>query len=406
MEMTSTAIPDYRLEPGEPVELGFSPDRLMDMRTNLSRFVSDRKQAGIVNLVARRGRIADLNCFGSRSLDPAQPMTRDTIFRIFSLSKMITSVAALTLLEEGRFSLLTPICEFLPKFRYLNVMMSGRADDPELVPAKRLITIQHLFTHTSGLAYEFQGDGGVYELYRRANLWQISTLAEWADKVSELPLRNHPGEGYEYSVSIDLLGSIIQLITGKPLGDVFRERILAPLGMKDTGFQLTPEQSARLAQIYRRNEKGGLVPAESVLGQDAFPAHQLPSGGAGLFSTIDDYAQFAQMLCQGGTYRGAQVLGRKTVELMMMNHLPAFGIQHHPDKPAYGFGLGGEVRTDPTRSDRLGSLGEFGWYGAATTCCKIDRAEELIFLCFSQHFPFDEHELFYRFANWVYRALK
>jgi CubicO group peptidase (beta-lactamase class C family) len=406
MEISSTATPDCRLESGDPVELGFSPDRLTSLRTNLDRFVSDGKQAGIVNLVARRGRIADLNCFGFRSLDPAQAMTRDTIFRIFSLSKMITTVAALTLLEEGRFSLLTPICEFLPKFRYLNVMVSGRADDPELVPAKRLITIQHLFTHTSGLAYEFEGDGGVYELYRRADPWQTSTLAEWADKVSELPLRNHPGEGYQYSVSIDVLGLIIQTVSGKPLGDFFRERILGPLGMKDTGFQLTPEQTTRLAQIYRHNEKGDLVPADSILGRDAAPAHHLPSGGAGLFSTIDDYVQFAQMLCQNGTYGGAQILGRKTVELMMMNHLPAFGIQHQPDKPAYGFGLGGEVRIDPTRSDRLGSVGEFGWYGAATTCCKIDRTEELIFLCFSQHFPFDEHELFYRFANWVYRALK
>jgi CubicO group peptidase (beta-lactamase class C family) len=406
METTSTVTPDYRLESGDPVELGFSPDRLTSMQKYLNQFVSERKQAGVVNLVARRGRIADLNCFGFRSLDPAQPMTRDTIFRIFSLSKMITSVAALTLLEEGHFSLLTPICEFLPKFRYLNVWVSGRADDPELVPAKRLITIQHLFTHTSGLAYESQGEGGVYELYLRANPWQASTLTEWADKVSELPLRYHPGEGYQYSVSIDLLGLIIQIVTGKPLEDVFRERILGPLGMNDTVFQLSPEQSARLAQIYRHNKKGDLVAAEPILGQDAVPAHHLPSGGAGLFSTIDDYAQFAQMLCQAGAYRGAKILGRKTVELMMMNHLPAFGIQHHPDKPAYGFGLGGEVRIDPTRSDRLGSLGEFGWYGAATTCCKIDRAEELIFLCFSQHFPFDEHELFYRYANWVYRAMK
>lgn len=389
-----------------PSRAGFDPARLETLHATVKGFVDDGQHAGIITLVARDGKIADFQTYGYRDIDKTLPMERDTICRIYSMSKIVTSVGALILFEEGRFNLDDPVANYLPELKDLKVMTGGTAEAPQLETPKRPVTIKHLFTHTSGLIYDFDGDDELHKLYKRADLWSGPDLNDFIRKCGKVPLKHQPGDQFSYGINSDVLGTLIERVSGKSFGQFLSERIFQPLGMKDTGFDVPPERMNRVAKTYKHGPNKQLVEAEPLLNTLPEKGRGIESGGAGLFSTVGDYARFAQMLCNGGTLEGKRILGRKTVELMTANHLSSLPDGAHAFSRAKGFGLGVEVSIDPGRGGVPTSLGQFGWYGAATTYCQIDPKEKLVAIAFAQHFPFNEHNFFNKFTTGYYQALK
>ena len=389
---------------------GFVPDRLVRLHGRLDRFVSDGDIAGAVSLIARRGRIVDVHVTGLRDREQRLPMTRDTIVRVYSMTKIATTVAALVLLEEGRLRLDDQVATFLPSLKAPRVFVGGTAAAPKFEPAARPITIRHLLTHTSGYTYGLQSST-VDDLYRGAALFESRTGDEFVGKVATLPLIAHPGDRFNYGVNTDLLGVIIEKVTGQSLGAFMQARIFAPLGMVDTGFGVPAAKRARLAQVYQREGTG---PLTSMGQPNPLPgrADRIPypdpddrlfhSGGGGLFSTADDYARFAQMLLDGGVLDGVRILGRKTVATMTSNQtarLPKGTPSHQ------GFGFGVSVRLDQGGGTAAGSVGEFGWSGAATTLVSIDPQERIVSILLTQHMPFDQPRIFAVYSTMVNAAL-
>lgn len=389
---------------GDPEALGFSPERLATMEKALERFVQDGQHSGVIWLVARKGKIVSSGAHGFRDLEARLPMEVDTIVRIYSMSKIVTSVAALMLFEEGRFDLDDPVSRFLPELESMQVMVGGTADAPLLTTARGPITIDHLFTHTAGFYYDMSAGPELAKLIERKELFAASSLEEFVKSAATLPLKHHPGEAWTYGINTTILGRVIEVVSGQPFEDFLQERVFDPLGMNDTGFSVPPEKRERLARVYEIQD-GSLTQVE-------FPENEAPSprdigpdlGGAGLFSTIGDYARFAQMLLNGGELDGRRILGRKTVEFMSVNRLEHLE-ENHIGSQAFGFGLGVSVMIDVGQAKAPGSLGRFGWVGAATTECGIDPAEEIVALVFTQHFPFNQHRLFERFTTGYMQAL-
>jgi CubicO group peptidase (beta-lactamase class C family) len=381
-----------------------SSERLGRLHAEIERFVGEGKYAGVVSLLARNGKIVDWKAWGKRDIEAGLPMEKDTICRIYSMSKIVTSVAALILLEEARFKLDDPVGDYLPELARMKVMTGGTAEKPLLADAKTPITIKHLLTHTSGLTYDF-GDSPVEKLNREAKLPEATSLAEFVQRVSRLPLAHEPGERFTYSVSTDVLGALVEKVSGRPFGQFLEERLLRPLAMKDTGFSVPEAKQARLARVYEKGEDRRLRPAKPIFGVEPGPGPKLEAGGAGLFSTTGDYARFMQMLLNGGRLEGVRILSRKTVELMMANHLNHMARTTHQWSEAEGFGLGGAVRIDLAKGNAPGSVGQFGWDGAATTYAHLDPQERMVALVFVQHFPIDEHGVFWRFSTLAYAAI-
>src|SRR5260221_10920364 len=283
-----------------PARAGFDPARLDVAHTTVKRFVEENQHAGIITLLARNGKIVDVQTCGYRDLEKSLPMERDTICRIYSMSKIITSVGVLALFEDGRFNLDDPIATYLPELKDLKVMTGGTADAPQLEALKRPITIKHLLTHTSGLMYDFDGDDALHQLYKRADFWSGPGLNDFVAKAGKLALKHQPGDAFTYGINADVLGALIERVSGKSFGAFLDDRIFRPLAMKDTAFDVAPEKMNRLAKTYKHGADGKLIEAEPMLGAWAEAGRGVESGGAGLFSTVDDYARFAQMLCNGG----------------------------------------------------------------------------------------------------------
>jgi CubicO group peptidase (beta-lactamase class C family) len=397
-------VPAPPLPLATPESQGMSSARLERLHADVQRFVDEGKYAGAVSLLVRNGRIVDWRTYGKRDLEVGLPMEKDTICRIYSMSKIVTSVAALILLEEARFKLDDPIGDYLPELAHMKVLTGGRAEKPLLADAKNAITIKHLFTHTSGLTYDF-GDSPVEKLNHDAKLPEATSLADFVQRVSHLPLAHEPGERFTYSVSTDVVGALVEKVSGRSFGEFLEERLFWPLGMKDTGFSVPQAKQVRLAKIYEKGKDGKLQPAKPIFGIEPRPGPKLESGGAGLFSTTADYARFMQMLLNGGQLDGVRILSRKTVELMMANHLNHMARATHQWSESDGFGLGGAVRIDLAKGNALGSVGQFGWSGAATTYANLDPKEKTVGLLFVQHFPIDEHKLFWRFSTLAYAAI-
>ena len=386
---------------------GFDPARLEVLHATTKRFVDEGKHAGIITLLARDGKIADVQAFGYRDVEKKLPMERNTICRIYSMSKIITSVGVLVLMEEGRFNLDDAVAVYLPELKDLKVFTGGTAEAPTLEPLKRPITIKHLLTQTSGLIYDFDGDDALHKLYKQADLWSGPDLNNFIRKVGKLPLKHQPGDAYTYAINTDVLGVLIERVSGKSFGAFLEERIFAPLGMKDTAFDVPAEKMGRLARTYKHSADGkGFVEAESLIHTEPEAGRGIQSGGAGIFSTVDDYARFAQMLCNGGTLNGKRILGRKTVELMTANHLVTLPESAGAANRPKGFGLGVEVANDVGQLGTPASPGQFGWYGAATTYCQIDPKEKLVAIAFAQHFPYNQHNFFSKFTAGYFQALK
>lgn len=394
-----------QLPTASPKSAGIDPSRLEVLHATTKRFVDEGKHAGIITLLARNGKLVDFQTYGFRDLEQRLPMERDTICRMYSMSKIITCVATLMLVEDGQLSLSDPVTKFLPELKEMKVWTGGTQDAPQLEALKRPITVKHLLTHTSGLMYDFGGNDALSKLWRDADLWSGPGLTNFIAKLARLPLKHQPGDAWTYGVNQDVQGALIERVSGKTFGDFLEQRIFRPLGMKDTGFDVPPEKRHRLARTYKLGPDGKFVEDQPIAGTWAEAGRGIEAGGAGIFSTAGDFARFAQMLCNGGTLDGQRILGRKMVELMTANHLVTL-----PDNQAAarqrGFGLGVEVTTDLGQLPVPSSVGQYGWYGAATTYCQIDPQERLVAIALAQHFPFNEHGFFAAFQTGYYQALK
>jgi CubicO group peptidase (beta-lactamase class C family) len=384
-------------------KLGFSVQRLERLHRQIESFVEERKHAGISALLLRKGEVADFFSVGARDLQTGAPMQGDTIMRIYSLTKIVTSGAALTLIEEGKLGLSHPIKDYLPEFSDMKIFVGGTAQHRELIPAEVAITV-HLFTHTSGYSYG-DDEEPIDELYRSAGLEKAESLADLVKMLAALPLKREPGTMYEYGFSMDILARVVEVVSGQRFDHFLKERIFDPLEMVDTGFVVDQAKRDRLAKVYEHGKNGELQPVERFEFELSDGVKKFAEGGSGLFSTIEDYSRFGQMLCNGGELNGIRILSRKAFEQMTVDHLGGLRITNRTFTEGYGFGLGVAVRINNGLVGTLGTLGSFGWSGKLTTLCMVDPAEELVMLVFTQHLPYDEHGLFERFTNLVYQAL-
>jgi CubicO group peptidase (beta-lactamase class C family) len=362
------------LPDAKPETLGLSPVRLQRASDAFRREVDKGTLPGLTFMVARRGQIGWFDAIGRQAPASSAPMAKDSIFRIYSMTKPIVSVAIMMLLEEGHFILNDPVAKFIPEFatQKVGVETDGQL---ELVPLQRPMTIQDLLRHTSGITYDHTGNSLVQQLYQQSRLRSRKiTNAEHASMVASLPLLSQPGAQWNYSRSTDILGRIIEVVSGKTLGAFLTERILAPLQMAETGFHTNQDNAGRLAEAFPTDPWNG----DKVQLFDMLERPVMESGGGGLVSTTMDYARFCQMLLNGGTLDGTPILGRKTLELMASNHLGPHVKVDSPLMPAgHGFGLGFAVRTHQGLAPFPGSVGQFFWSGMAGTFFWVDPAEDM-----------------------------
>jgi CubicO group peptidase (beta-lactamase class C family) len=391
-----------------PEKHGFSSDRLKRVHTAMQGYISREEFAGILTLVARHGEVVYMDKCGLMDREAHKPMDYDAIFRIYSMTKPITSAAVMMLYEEGCIRLNQPIAEFIPAFKEMKVYQPRGNADFDLVPAQRQITIRDLLTHTSGLSYGLFEASIVDELYMK-NVWKEveenpdADLALMVEKIAGLPLAHQPGTAWRYSMATDVLGRLVEVLSGQTLEDFFKTRIFEPLGMPDTGFYVPPEKHARFTAVYGPAEGGGLKCIDGADAPNYTTPRKLFSGGGGLVSTLQDYYRFAQMMLNKGQLDGVRLLAPKTVELMMINHLPGNATKW--DDPANGFGLGGSVLVDVAASQGYNSLGNWGWGGAANTWFWIDPSEQLLGLIMTQYMPAFSLPVDQDFKNMVYQAM-
>lgn len=404
------------METVTPEQVGLSSQRLARLAPLMQSYVDQGKLAGLITLVARRGQVAHLQCFGQADIAAGKPMQPDTILRIYSMTKPVTSVALLMLYEEGRFQLDDPVAEFIPAFKEMWVCLDEAAGGGSIVtPAERPVTIRQLLTHTSGLCYPNPKGSPAERLLWRSdqeaeNTTPEETLAEWVPRLAGVPLAWQPGSRWQYGFSTDVLGYLVEVISGLPFDRFLQERIFSPLGMVDTGFTVPPEKLDRLATLYGPAQEGGLKVLDGAPASEYARPRRFFSGGSGLVATTGDYLRFAQMLLNRGELDGVRLLGRKTVELMTMNHLPAallpYGFGDNALQHGRGFGLGVFVVMDVAQHGLLGSVGNYGWSGAAQTHFWVDPQEELIAMVMPQYMPEDrDYPLREQFRVLVYQAL-
>jgi CubicO group peptidase (beta-lactamase class C family) len=397
------------VEPSKAV--GMNARRLERILPAMQAYVDRGVYAGITTLIARRGKVVHAGQFGWRDKEAGDAMTADTIFRLYSMTKPIICTALMTLLEEGRFRLIDPLAKYVPAFGAVKV----READGSLVAPVRPVTVRDLMTHMSGLSYHFvENSSPLGLMYNEGMLLDAERpLAAAIDDLARFPLAFQPGSKWRYSVGIDVAARVIEVISGRPLGAFLRERLFEPLGMTDTAFGVPPEKRGRVAAMYGRPDV--ISPGTTMMSEfaawmagvndriDVSKSHPVDSpdvfmrGGHGLFSTTGDYFRFAQMLANGGELNGARILGRKTLELMHSNFVPSellpLEIGGLP-MPGYGFGLGSRVLMDVAQSGAPGSVGEFGWSGAAKTHYWVDPKEEMVGLFMTQSMmSFDLPEL-------------
>lgn len=395
---------------------GFDAARLARIRTHFAPYVDDGRLPGWQVQVCRHGDVVYHASYGQRDLEAGLPVEDDTVFRIYSMTKPITTVAALMLYEEGRFELTDPIAEYLPEFADMRVITGGPALKPATRPAQTPIRILNLMNHTSGLTYGFHRIHVQDEIYRNAGYdWGApagKTLADCVHDWARMPLRFDPGTRWNYSVSTDVLGRLVEVLSGQTLDRFFRERILDPLGMKDTAFRLRGDLGERLAALYVPGVKGRAT-RNDMFGDAIRGDVPFLSGGGGLISTTADYQRFLQMLLNGGQLAGARILGSRTVRRMMRNTLPGGQDLVQCGIPLFaevnfsgqGFGLGGAVVVDPVATGTLCSPGEFSWGGAASTGFWVDPLEQISVVLMTQLLPSSTYPLRTQLRQLVYSAL-
>lgn len=386
MLTTFVGYADEGLRLTKAEKVGMSSDRLSRVSSLAKRYVDQANYSGIVTMIARRGKVVHFNAEGSYGIDDARPMKKDTLFRIYSMTKPVTAVAAMMLYEEGKFRLDDPVHLYLPEFKDLKVWADGVEVD-----AASSMTMRQLFTHTAGFTYGFTPDNPVDLAYNEQKVLDSKDLNDFVGKVAKLPLRFQPGTRYHYSVSVDVLGAAIERMSGLSLDEFFKQRIFEPLKMDDTFFNVPVEKMPRLASDQYWDKESKKIATVPVNAQRNFTTNEMFSGGGGLVSTASDYMTFAQMVLNGGHYNGVQLLSAKTVEYLSLNHLtpevraegagayPGLSL-HKGQSMALGFG----VVTNPAWMPAISSEGEIGWSGAAGTKFWIDPKEELIAIALVQ----------------------
>jgi CubicO group peptidase (beta-lactamase class C family) len=393
-----------------PEEAGFSPERLRRLDAAMQGYIDRGEVAGVVTLIARRGKVVHLQAQGHRDREGAAPMATDAIFRIASMTKPIASVALMMLWEEGRFQLRDPIAEHLPELGEPRIAVAPSAleyvaEPFKTVPATTPITFQHVLTHTAGLANTYRGPTkDAYEAIRPA-LPAGSTVGDMIQQLAKLPLNFEPGTAWEYGPGTDVVGRLVEVLSGQTLDRFLAERIFGPLGMRDTHFYLPPSKLDRFAALYRPGPDGKIELTEAPTAQSRFvrEPHAYFSGGGGLVSTAADYFRFHQMMLNGGELDGVRLLGRKTVELMTANHTGDLGIWLRG--PGYGFGLGYSVVIDQGQSGMPASEGTYSWGGAFGTSFWVDPAEELIGILMTQIRPYTQVNIREDMTTLTYQAL-
>ena len=377
------------LPPATPEAVGLSSQRLARVTEVVKGEIAKGQYPGAVALVARRGKIAYFEAFGQRDPRSGAPMTKDAIFRLYSMTKPFASVAAMMLVEDGRLKLSDPVSKHLPKLA--NLQVSVPRLDPQsgkvtyvLVPPDREMTIQDLLRHTSGLVYGSTNHAGVKELYAKEGVdWKDVTPAEQIERLAKVPLAHQPGSAWEYGLSTDVTGRVIEAVTGVTLGQFLAQRLFEPLKMPDTGFLVPNGKSARLAQPFEKDPATG----NPVALLDVTVPQKNDAGGAGSAGTVGDYARFAQMLLNGGQLDGVRLLGRATVAHMTADHLGDIPVASPTLVPGYGFGLGFAVRKETGLNAMTGSAGEYRWGGAAGTAFWIDPKEQMVVVWMTQAQP-------------------
>lgn len=415
-----------------PGAAGLSCERLSRISTWMHRQVELQRLPGLSVLVQRRGQVGFFEAAGLRDVAAGLPLTAETIFRIYSMTKPVTSVAVMLLYEEGLFQLDDPLAKFLPAFERMQVLTGGDAASPQLEPARELITIRQLLTHTAGLTYGFMHASPVDALYRKHKIsfpGGKGRLEDVVDRLATLPLLFHPGSFWSYSVATDVLGRLVEVLAGQPFDRFLAERIFQPLGMVDTGFTVPADQLDRFAALYgppgsqgmglqsaraanelRPEPKPGLELLDPPNGAFAKPA-QVFSGGGGLVSTMSDYLRFCRMLLNKGALEGVRLLGPRTVEFMTMNHLAgdmaAMGQSRFSEAPmaGVGFGLGFSIMLSPAQAQTIGSIGEYAWGGAASTGFWIDPLEDMIVILMTQLMPSSTWPLRRELHSLVHQAI-
>lgn len=396
--LITTTLCGGELQVCDPASAGLDPEKLAKIVPAMEAHVEQGKLVGGMGLVARGDKIVFAETWGQRDREKQIPMTEDTIFRIYSMSKPITSVAAMILVEEGKLKLDAPVSEYLPELSNLKVLVEKKDDDGttryEEVPPARPMTVRDLLRHTSGFTYGFFGNSEVDKRYRRAGVLTTDrTLEDTIRKLAGIPLAFHPGTRWHYSVSTDVLGRVVEVTSGKSLDEFFRDRIFQPLGMNDTFFTVPSGKLPRLAQMYAPDNRGGLKPALALRSRRFVnPANRFYSGGGGLCSTAADYLAFCQMLLNEGALGDVRILRPETVRLMHSNQLED-GIQH---APGFQFGLG----------FRIDHRGIYGWGGAAGTRFWIDPKNRLITIYMVQINPTGPFDYSREMKNLVYAALR
>ena len=409
--LLSCAVIAQELPVTKPEAVGLSSERLERISAAVQRDIDDKHIAGAVTMIVRRGRVAWIKAQGMMDREAGKPMRPDALFRICSMTKPITSLAVMMLYEEGRFLLDDPVSKYIPEFKNPKVFVKPASGEPYTIPATREITIRNLLTHTSGLTYQWNADLG--PLYQKANvasglLPYDGTIGDSVKRLAPLPLLFNPGERFEYSLGIDVLGYLVEVVSGKPLDEFFRTRIFEPLGMKDSYFFVPDGKRDRLAAAYTYYPDKGLnrFPDQPIVeGSFSYtadyayaPPRKLFSGGAGLISTAADYARFCQMMLDGGKAGNTRLVSRKTVELMTQDQLGKTG----PDQ-AFGLGFGIDGVKSPLTE--LGSSGQYNWGGFFYTAFVIDPKEQMITVFMAQLHPTGDLTLDRQFHALAYQAI-
>lgn len=388
-----------------PESVNISSNTLSHINTRMQHYIDTRTVSGIVTLAARRGQIFHLDSWGYQDIDKQTPMQIDSIFRIYSMTKPIVSVALMMLYEQGKFQLHDPISHYLPRFEKPTVTHP----DGRIEAANTPITFHHVLTHQAGLSYGFFEDSPVEDAYREAKLFNpMHQLHEMIDRVADLPLFYQPGTAWRYSVATDVVGRLVECLSDRSLGEFLQEEILRPLNMTDTDYWVPQEKLDRFTSLYATTEKGPMTlmdtpekspHAHSGIGQ---------RGGSGLVSTAEDYIKFAQLILNKGELDGVRLLGPRTVDFMTMNHIPAshFPLKIGTPMKGQGFGLGFSVIMDVAQHGVLGSVGNHGWSGMADTHFWVDTKEELIGMTYTQYIAEEMTPIRHDFKNILYAAIR
>ncbi|MFJ4840101.1 serine hydrolase domain-containing protein [Streptomyces sp. NPDC088746] len=409
-------MPELKIEV-DPAEVGLDAGRLRRIDRYLASYVDDGRLPGWQVAVTRRGKVAHLAEYGRRDVENDLPSEGDTIYRAWSMTKPVTSVAAMTLVEDGTIGLQDPVSRYIPAFEDVRVYQRGPAARPVTTAAANPMRIQHLLSHTSGLTYGFHRAHPVDEIYTAAGFeWATPPgldLAACCEQWAGFPLLFEPGTAWNYGVSSDVLGRVIEVASGKSLDAFFAERVLGPLGMADTAFHVPQEKADRLAAFYTADPATGRAARADQLGAGALHPPACLSGSAGLVTTLGDYHRFTQMLLGEGVFEGERILGPRTVRHMLRNHLPGGGDLHSVGRPVFsemptagvGFGLGFAVVEDPAAAGVPAGAGEYAWHSAAGTIFWVDPVEQLTVLFFTQLMPSSVHPLHSRLRQLVNQAL-